>query len=119
MRVDQSKTWNPGLSRHRLEILRPVKTKNSFNEDVIALVIFATVRAQVAVLQGRELEAAQQRWANAKYRIRMQYCAGIEREYTIRWLTEQSTLTLDILDVQDPVGTANYTQIYAGDTDAR
>ena|SRR5688572_21213168 len=99
--------------------MRPVKTKNDFNEDVIEQEHYATVLAQVAALQGREMEAAQQRWATAKYRIRMQYTKGIEREYTIEWPQETGYLTLDILDVQDVAGTRNFTQILAADHEAR
>jgi head-tail adaptor len=118
-RFDESRSFNPGLARHRLMIMRPVKTKDAFNADVVTPVLHATVGAQVTALQGRELEAVQQHWADARYRIRMQYTPGIEREFTIEWPLASGTLTLDILDVQDPSGVANYTQIYAKDTHAR
>lgn len=118
-RYDESTDWNPGLARHRIRIMRPVKTKNDFGEDVIELENYATVLAQIAALQGREMEAAQQRWAAAKYRIRMQYTKGIEREFTIEWPLASGLLTLDILDVQDLAGTRNFTQIYAADHEAR
>ena len=119
MRIDGSETFDPGLAQHRIRIMRPVKTKNDFNEDVITPAVYATVPAQVTALLGRELEAAQQRWAAAKYRIRMQYTKGIEREYSIEWPLATGLLALDILDVQDPAGTRNFTQIYAADHEAR
>ncbi len=116
---DESRVFDPGLCRHRLRIMKPIKTKNAMGGDVPTLAVYATVRAQVFTMQGREIEAVQQRWADARYRIRMQYTPGIEREFTILWLTPQGELTLDILDVQDPAGVANYTQIFAKDHDAR
>ena len=119
MRSDESITFNPGTARHVIRIMKPVKTKNDFNEDVIAAHVHATVRAQVVALQGRELDAIQQRFADARYRIRMQYTPGIEREHWLEWNTEQGLLTLNIFDVQDPAGMSNFTQIYAGDLNAR
>lgn len=118
-RFDESRAFNPGLARHKMRIMRPVKTKDSFNADIVTLALYATVYAQVTALQGRELEAVQQRWAEAKYRIRMQYTKNIEREYSIEWPLASGLLTLNILDVRDPAGVANYTEIIAGDVDAR
>lgn len=117
--ADEAPALDPGLCRHRLRIMKPVKTKDAIGGDVPTLSLYATVRAQVVAMQGREMEAVQQRWADARYRIRMAYTPGIEREYTIQWLTEQGELELDILDVQDPAGTQGYTQIYAKDHEAR
>jgi head-tail adaptor len=119
MRVDESKTFNPGRARHKLTIWRPSKSKDSFGSDVVTLVLVATVRAQVLPLQGREFDAIQQRFANARYKILMQFTPGIEREYSIQWLREDGTLTLDILDVQDMAGVGNCTVILAGDANAR
>lgn len=120
MRFDESTTFNPGLARHRIVIKTPgTKTKDDFGGDVTNPEVYATVRAQIVALKGRELEAVQQRWAKAQYRIRCQYVRGVEREYTIDWRTEQGTLTLDILDVRDPAGTANYTEIIAADAESR
>lgn len=119
MRSSGSEVFQPGLCRHRIRIMRPIKTKDDFGADIVTLALYATVPAQVEALQGRELEAAQQRWASARYRIRMQFTKQIEREYSIEWPLASGLLTLDILDVQDPAGTRDYTQIYAGDSDAR
>jgi head-tail adaptor len=119
MRIDESQQFNPGLARHRLVIKRPVKTKDDFGADVVTLALYATVYAQIVTLQGREMEAAQQRWAEAKYRIRMQYTPGIEREFTIERPLAAGTVQMDILDVRDAAGTSNCTEIIARDAHAR
>jgi len=118
-RYDESETFNPGLARHRVRIMRPVKTKDAFGADTVTLALYGTVPAQIEALQGRELEAVQQRWAHARYKIRMQFTKQVEREYSIEWPLASGLLTLDILDVRDPAGTRNYTELIAGDFDAR
>lgn len=110
---DESRLFNPGLARHHMRILRPVKTKNSFGGDVSSWQVYATVDAQVIAGKGREFEANSERYAEAVYTLRMQYIPGVEREYKVQWAQQLGTIDLDIVDVQDPVGMSNYTAILA------
>jgi SPP1 family predicted phage head-tail adaptor len=58
--------------------------------------------AEVRAMQGRELEASQQTWAEARFKVRMRYQPGvtINRKDRITW----GSRTLDILDAEDPDG---------------
>lgn len=118
MRIDESIQFKPGLARHRLRVVRAVKTKDEIGGDIITSSIYATVYAQVLALQGREMFEIQQRWADARYKILMQAVAGIRREDRLQWLRADGAIEMDILDVQDPAGASNYTLIYAKDVNA-
>lgn len=110
---------NPGRFRNRLRIMRPIKSKDDIGGDSPTWVLFAVVKAQQLAGQGREFEAIMQRFADAKYMFWTHYVSGVEREFQIQWLTEQRTLTLDILDVRVPAGVRNCLQIIARDAKAR
>lgn len=99
-RSDGSIPLDPGSMRDLLQIERPVKTRNSFGEDVVTWTLVATVWANVRAMSGAEMERVQQRWALARFKVRTWYMAGIEREYRILW----GTRVLDILDAEDPGG---------------
>ena len=74
-----------------------------------------TCRASVRSLFGRELEQAQQRWAEARYRIEQYYVPGLEREMQIDWYVDGVTRTLDVLDIADESGMGRYQTITAKD----
>lgn len=89
-----------GELRHRITITKPrVIGQTSFGEDAIEHEEVGTFSARIESLTGRELYLAQQRWAEARYRITMRYQPGVSlrREYTIEWNGQ----TLDILDIAD------------------
>lgn len=88
-----------GKLRSRLTISRGTKTQNSFGEDVITWVSLGEFWAEILPLQGRELEVMQQRWAEARFtvRIRFQPTITFRREDRGTW----GSRTLDILDVED------------------
>ena len=79
---------------------KTIASQNTYGEDVTTPVTVGTFWARVEFLTGRELDAAQQRWAEARYRIRMRRQPGItlQREQSIQW----NGLTLNILDIQGP-----------------
>ena len=56
--------------------------------------------ARVEALQGRELEAAQQTWAEARWRVTTHYISGIDTTMRITW----GSRTLEIIDAEDPNG---------------
>jgi SPP1 family predicted phage head-tail adaptor len=51
---------------------------------------------EVFALQGREFQAVQQRWAEARFRVTMRYLDDVKAADQIIW----GTRTLDILDVE-------------------
>ncbi len=57
-----------------------------------------TYWADVRAMVGRELQAAQETFAEARWKVLMRYQPDIKREHRILW----GTRTLDILDAEDP-----------------
>lgn len=106
MRLDGSKVLNPGLLRHQITWERKVVSGQLDGEDVFAWEIVADVRARILPLVGRELENAQQRWPEARYRIEQHYVPGLQRGHRGYWHGEEGVRYLDAVDVQDPAGTA-------------
>lgn len=107
MRLDEARTLNPGLLRDQITWQRKVLAspyQNSYGEDVYQWSDLLTCRAQVKALSGRELETAQQRWAEAQYVIRQHYYAGLKRSDRIAWYVDGETRHLDVLDVADRDG---------------
>ncbi len=104
MRVDGSRAaLNSGRLRHRVTIEQKTLTspyQDSFGADVYQWTAFCTCYMSINVLQGRELEVAGQRWADARYRCESQYIDGVQREMRINW----GGRYLDIVDAQDPQG---------------
>ena len=88
------------LARARITISRATVTQNTFGEDVRTWSPIASCWANIRALQGRELQALQQTWAEARFRIDMRYQRGatFKRSDRITW----GERTLDILDVEDP-----------------
>jgi head-tail adaptor len=91
-----------GRLDQRITIKRENRTGyDSFGQPVLGTPVdVASVWAEVIYLAGRELEAVQQTWAEARYKIRLRRQMEIEinRAYWIDWQGD----TLDILDVQGP-----------------
>ena len=93
-----------GRLRHRIVVTNPqIASQDSFGQDVITDVEVGTFWCLVEPLQGREKEAVQQRWAEARYKITMRHQPGItfKAKMTVDW----NGLTLDILDVEDTQST--------------
>src|SRR5678815_4851466 len=89
-----------GELRHRITVTDPtVTSQDSFGQDVITAVEVGTFWCLVEALQGREKVAAQQRWAEARYKITLRHQDGIrfKAKMTVEW----DDSTLDILDVED------------------
>lgn len=88
------------LARSRITIQRASVTQNDYGEDVPTWAALGSYWANIRALQGRELEAAQQTWAEARFRIDMRYQRGSDfrRKDRIVW----GSRTLDVLDVEDP-----------------
>jgi len=94
---------NPGRLRHRVTIQRPAASSplNGFGEPGGPAVTFAAAYASIQALQGREFEAAQRLWADARFLVELQYLAGVTTEMRI---LDDEGRTLNILDVEDPEG---------------
>ena len=102
MRLDGSKILNPGLLRHTITWQqKTVSGQNSFGEDIYEWDDVMVCRARVTALAGRELEAAQQRWAEARFQIEQHYVSGLKRAMRVAW----GDRLLDVIDAEDPWGT--------------
>lgn len=109
-RVDGSFAFNPGLMRDKLVVQRATATQNSHGEDVQTWAAVFTIWGNVRAMQGRELEAAGQRWAEARFKVETWYPpTPIRRSDRILW----GTRTLDVLDAEDPAGVRRSIVIYA------
>jgi head-tail adaptor len=93
-----------GTLRHRITVTRPLDadetSQNTFGEDQGTPETIGSFWCHVEVLDGRELESAQQRWAEARYRLRLRRQNGIA--FTTKMYATWGSKTLNILDVQDP-----------------
>ena len=106
MRHDGSVILNPGLLRHQLTWQRKYVTgQNGVGEDEYDWTDVCEVRARVLALTGKELEIAQQRWPEARYRIEQHFVAGMEHGFRAEWQTPNGVRYLDALDILDPAGT--------------
>lgn len=79
---------------------RTITGQNGYGEDIITTTTVGTFWAAVEFVTGREPFMAGQRFAEAKYKIRMRRQPGItlQREQTVEWNGQ----TLDVLDIQGP-----------------
>lgn len=91
-----------GRLRHRITIKqKTVSARTSYGEDTYTWTTVGSYWADVLAMQGREMEAVQQTWAEARFKVRMRNNGDtIKREYQITW----GSRTFDILDVEDPDG---------------
>ena len=107
---------NPGTLRHQITWQgRTVSGQDSFGTDVSTPRDLLTCKAEVLGMQGRELIAAQQIWADARYKIRQHYYSGLKPDMRIAWWIDGETRVLDVLDIQDPTGLRQVQVIYAKD----
>jgi SPP1 family predicted phage head-tail adaptor len=96
---------NPGnLRRHRAAIRqnpgRGVTVYGSTSIDWTAAPLLGYFWGSLEALQGRELEASEQRWAEARFKFRSHYIANVNREDRL----ECEGRIFDIVDAEDPTG---------------
>jgi head-tail adaptor len=110
---------NPGCLRHQITWQRKnVVGQDSYGGETLGTPAYLQVvncRAEVTALQGRELSAAQQRWAEAKWQIKQHWYRGLTPDMRISWYIDGEVRTLDVLDIQDPAGTGRMQVITAKD----
>jgi SPP1 family predicted phage head-tail adaptor len=101
-RLDGSLPLNPGKLRDYLTVQREMSIANGYGEDSpLGFATVVEIWGNVRAMSGAEMERVQQRWADARFRIRTWFVpVEIRRADSIRW----GTRTLDILDVEDPDG---------------
>lgn len=113
-RIDEARALNPGLLRHRIVWqAKEVTGQDGFGQDVYDWQDVISCPAQVRMLSGRELEVAQQRWAEAKYMIRQHYYRGLGTTHRIFWSIDGVDKYLDPLEVSDIAGTGRVQDIVA------
>lgn len=78
-----------GKLRHTITIEQNTPTQNSYGEPVDAWSTFATVRAQVEPISGREYFDAQKVDADVDYRVRIRYLSGVTNEMRIVYGSKQ------------------------------
>lgn len=91
-----------GRRNQRLQFIRAEKAQNASGEDITTWTHLAFVWARIEALAGRELEAAQQTWAEARFRITIDHPLSSftpRREDRIMW--GSPARILDILDSED------------------
>lgn len=107
---------NPGTLRHQITWQRKgVTGQNSFGEDAYTWGDLVTLKASVQNLNGRELFAVQQKWAEARYRITQHFYSGLTPKDRISWYDDGVVKTLDVLDIQDTAGTGRVQTVIAMD----
>lgn len=88
--------------RTRITIQRPVVSSlDAMGGDVQGTPTdLGSFWAEITALKGHELESMQQRWAEARFAVKMRHQPGItfQRKDQVAW----GSRTLDILDVEDP-----------------
>ena len=112
--MDEGRAVNPGLFRHQITWERKnVAGQNSFGEDIYEWVQFAQVKCQVKEIQGREIQAEGQRWAEAHYEIVQHYVYGLAEKMRGSWYVDGVVRYLDIMAVSDSVQTGHFQTVYA------
>lgn len=96
-----------GRLRHRVELQSLDQVQDSFGEQVKSFTTYATVWAEVNPLKGKEIEAAQQIFAEAECKIVIRYDERV---------TETDKIVFDgqdyeIGDVRDPYERKGYLEI--------
>lgn len=115
-RLDQSFVLNPGQLRELITWQRrkDPATVNSWGEDKADppesdWEDVQEMRAEIRTGSGRELYAAQQVWAEAKYQITHYFFEGLSAGMQIAWKVNATEVRyLDVLNVGDPVGSKRY-----------
>ncbi len=105
MRLDGTFTvarLNPGLLRHRITIQEKVVSgQDSHGQDIYTYRDVLTCYARKTALTGRELEAAMQRWSDARLKYEILYDSSIT---STAMVVNDGGTRYDILDVQDTHG---------------
>ena len=110
-RRDGSLSLPPGILSDYLTFQRCTKSQNAYGEDVLTWADYMHGHGNVRALMGREFEAVSQRWAEARFKIRLPWVSGVQREDRILFGSPERTL--DILDAEDPDGQRRELVIYA------
>ena len=74
-----------GTLRNTIIIEANTPTKNGFGEDVDSWGTFATVRAQIVPINGKEYFSAGQEQASVSHKIKLRYLAGITQAMRINY----------------------------------
>jgi SPP1 family predicted phage head-tail adaptor len=108
-RIDESLILNPGVLRHQITWQgKAVTGQDSMGQDSGGWADVLTCRADVKSLEGHELEIAQQKWAESRFRVIQHYSKGLTDKMRIAWLVDGKMLYLDVLDISDPPGIGRY-----------
>ena len=102
---------NPGDLRQQVTFQElVVASQDTYGQDVGTWTTRCTLWCEVRALVGREIEAARQRHAEAKFKLRTHYPpVTIGRA----WRAVMGTRVLDILDAEDPSGCRREIVMYA------
>lgn len=92
-----------GLLRNLVTIEQRGSVRSSFGSPTDSWAVFATVRADISPLNGRELEAAQKMVANVNTEITIRYLIGVVPEMRVNWndATANRSRLFDIASVID------------------
>jgi SPP1 family predicted phage head-tail adaptor len=91
---------------------KTVTGQDSRGQDIYTWTTVATAWASINAISGREFAAVQQRWAEARFRFRIEpFIGNIGREMVIVW----GSRMLNILDVEDPDGRRKAVEGYAAE----
>lgn len=82
-----------GLLRHKIEIEQVTETRTSSGAVTETWAVFATVRARVESLTGREYFAAQQVQAENQKRFTIRYIPGITYKMRIKYNSNYYDIT--------------------------
>ncbi len=78
------KPTRAGLLRHEITIEQPTRTADAFGETLLTWTTFATTRASVEPISGRELTQAAQVQANYTHRVTIRHRDGLKVDMRIR-----------------------------------
>lgn len=84
-----------GLLRHRIKLLQPVKTVNTYNEEVITFSEIARTWAAVRPLLGNEFLEERARGAQVSHRVQLRWSSDLAIEPT--WRVEFKGRTLEVI----------------------
>ena len=79
---------NAGELRHQITIQTPTEAQDSLGAVISTWSTFATVRASVEPLQGREYLALQQVQSEAGVKIRIRYLPGLNAKMRVLWTSK-------------------------------
>ena len=71
--------------RHSIDIESAAATENSLGEDVETWSTFATARAQIIPINGKEYFSANQEQSSVTHKITMRYLAGVNTKMRVNY----------------------------------